>query len=418
MGYLLPFCMPSVLFVRLTHTGLLPDGRPNTSSVFIDDADFGFVQQNRKVPVYVPVGGSVLIPLTSRSLFSLEQGAIAGYRDAGVISAEILFEVKEGQPTTYNLAAINPNIDRNAGLLRVVIDNTSLPGITLDALVNLDGLGGAFTGLDGDYSVVGLIKNQNLTGPSVTESILTFSSPGANIAGAQLAGVDLTLVEGKTVAAISSENQAGGFPNTSAYFSDDVIVHGNVDPKSIVFTAIQPASAPDNSLFLSSTSEALTWKDKNGVPAPVGGGGGGFDVVAVPWTTISNAGSTYYVELGAPVDLYGTSAANWVVTPGTPGSSSAVLSSATQTAAFWIGQGCFQCGPEPSPKRAFLSAFNPGAVGITGCATGLEGNNDRSEATVFYGNLHPASGGLYFQVSWNGVTPLTVNSGQVLLFVA
>lgn len=68
--------MPTVPFqsyLRLTHTG------QNTTFILISDMDTGYENQNRKSPVYVPVGGFIDIPLTSRALYSAMQGSIAGF---------------------------------------------------------------------------------------------------------------------------------------------------------------------------------------------------------------------------------------------------------------------------------------------------------------------------------------------------
>lgn len=62
--------MPTVPFqsyLRLTHTGLRADGGANTSSIIINDLDVGFENQNRKSPVYIPVGGFIDVPLTGAS---------------------------------------------------------------------------------------------------------------------------------------------------------------------------------------------------------------------------------------------------------------------------------------------------------------------------------------------------------------
>ena len=79
----------SRIYLLLTHTGLLQDGRVNTQSVFIQDLDVGYEQQNRKVAVYVPVGGSITVNASSRSLLSLEQGGIKKAVDAGLITAKM-----------------------------------------------------------------------------------------------------------------------------------------------------------------------------------------------------------------------------------------------------------------------------------------------------------------------------------------
>ena len=129
------------------------------------------------------------------------------------------------------------------------------------------------------------------------------------------------------------------------------------------------------------------------------------NVVIVPWTGLSPGGtqSTYFVSLGTPINLAGDAASDWVVTPGTPGVSSDRIASSQRVGFSWFGQACFQSGPEAAPpKRAFLSAFyDPGAVavGVTGCASGVEGNNDRADTIVFYGGLS-VNNSLFFQISW------------------
>lgn len=74
--------------VQITHSGFYPDGRPNVSSIFIDDiSDTGQINQNRKVPVYVPVGGSITLPMTDSVLMSYERGAIDQMITVGLITA-------------------------------------------------------------------------------------------------------------------------------------------------------------------------------------------------------------------------------------------------------------------------------------------------------------------------------------------
>lgn len=76
--------------IRVTHTGVYADGRPNTSSVFITDVDFGFQQENRKDPAYVPPGGFIDIPATTKGLFSFNQGDIAGFVSVGIVTAVLI----------------------------------------------------------------------------------------------------------------------------------------------------------------------------------------------------------------------------------------------------------------------------------------------------------------------------------------
>lgn len=79
-----------IFSIRVTHNGLYADGRPNVTSVLINDLDTGQRSQNQKVPVYVPAGGSIDIPLTSNSLFSVNQGTISKLVEAGLVTAEVI----------------------------------------------------------------------------------------------------------------------------------------------------------------------------------------------------------------------------------------------------------------------------------------------------------------------------------------
>lgn len=93
----MPTPRPSLL-IRLTHSGVYADGRPNTSAVQIPDLDVGYENQNRKVPVYVPPGGFIDINASSRSMLSYEQGGIAKFTTAGVIFSRMFF-IPESYPT-------------------------------------------------------------------------------------------------------------------------------------------------------------------------------------------------------------------------------------------------------------------------------------------------------------------------------
>jgi len=92
-----PYPKPT-LFIRVTHTGVYADGRPNTSSVLLTDLDVGYENQLRKVTVYVPPGGYIDIPASSRSLLAFYEGVILKFVQAGVVTAR-LFLVPEDYTT-------------------------------------------------------------------------------------------------------------------------------------------------------------------------------------------------------------------------------------------------------------------------------------------------------------------------------
>lgn len=79
------------LIIRLTHSGQYADGRTNTSPVQIPDLDVGYERQDRKVPVYVPVAGSIDINASSRSMLSYEQGGIQKFTNAGLIFSRMFW---------------------------------------------------------------------------------------------------------------------------------------------------------------------------------------------------------------------------------------------------------------------------------------------------------------------------------------
>jgi hypothetical protein len=105
--------MPTTsIFIRVTHTGKYADGRTNTAPVLIPDLDVGYENQNRKVPCYVPVGGHIDIPASSRALLSYDQGYIKKFAAAGLVTAE-LHQQPALQPAYY-IDATNGN-DTNNG---------------------------------------------------------------------------------------------------------------------------------------------------------------------------------------------------------------------------------------------------------------------------------------------------------------
>jgi hypothetical protein len=98
------------LFIRVTHTGVYADGRPNTSSVLLSDLDVGYEYQWRKVPVYVPFNGYIDIPASSRSMLSFDQGAIFKGVGAGIITAQFFIV-----PESYTTLGRPPATDFPAG---------------------------------------------------------------------------------------------------------------------------------------------------------------------------------------------------------------------------------------------------------------------------------------------------------------
>ena len=172
-----------------------------------------------------------------------------------------------------------------------------------------------------------------------------------------------------------------------------------------------------------SNGNVLNPADNGAILNTGGGGSGGVlpNIVVVPWTAIEVSdlsSSAYLVRFGVPEDRNGTTAAaDWRIEPGTANTPDRLVSD-TRAGLAWWSSACLQCGPETQVRRAFLSAFYAAGglpVGITGCASGFEGNNDRGEITIFEGGLG-AGVDLTHVIAWNGQTPLTLNEGQILLW--
>lgn len=119
------------LYIRLTHTGLLQDGRVNTGPVLVPDLDVGYEYQYRKVPVYVPrylpsppapplTAGYIDVTASSKSLISYENGAIRRLVAAGLITALMYLKPEEYDDVSRPNANLYPvgagiwNTDDNA----------------------------------------------------------------------------------------------------------------------------------------------------------------------------------------------------------------------------------------------------------------------------------------------------------------
>lgn len=79
------------LVIRLYHNGQYADGRPNVSSVLVQDLDVGYENQDRKVACYVPPGGHIDINASSRSMLSFEQGAIKKFCQVNVLRSRMFY---------------------------------------------------------------------------------------------------------------------------------------------------------------------------------------------------------------------------------------------------------------------------------------------------------------------------------------
>jgi hypothetical protein len=283
----------SILVLRAIHTGLLPDGRPNLSSVLIDDADFGFEQQHRKTAVYVPVGGFIDLALTSRTLFSLTDGNIAGHVRTGVLRVDMFIRLRNpadlGGPLGVGvpLSGAILNFRRVGGVLQMVIDTATAQGFILGERLTVAGLVGPLRPLNATYTLSAVAKGENFAGVSAVHYLLSMPSAGPDIAAVTLAGVTLTLPDGKVRIELSGSGNAGGISAESAlYVGGDANVLGMIDPTVQQMTPVAAAAVPPTSFFVQDIDGVPYFKDSASVLHSMvgggGGGGGGNDVVYRP----------------------------------------------------------------------------------------------------------------------------------------
>jgi hypothetical protein len=154
----------------------------------------------------------------------------------------------------------------------------------------------------------------------------------------------------------------------------------------------------------------------------IGTGGGGalntfhFDLAF----NAAGLAANYYCSIGPLADLVGNAASDWEVLPGTPGVSSDTLRpkpGSGRVSALWIASFFLQQGPSAGIPRAFLSAFKPGPIGDAGGAVSLSGNNFRANGTLISGGVTELDG-VYWQVGWNGNTPLQLIAGSRVVVVS
>ena len=86
--------------LELTHAG------QSTGSLYLSDLDTEENKhQNKGVVVYVPEGGSATLPLDEEVLHSFNQGAIKGFMDDGLLTAQLVMTDAESVEYTAADAA-------------------------------------------------------------------------------------------------------------------------------------------------------------------------------------------------------------------------------------------------------------------------------------------------------------------------
>lgn len=124
--------MPAApLAIRITHSGLYQDGRPNLSSFQITDIDHGLdepqTRQNHRSAVYVPVGGFIELPLTTRVLQSYVAGQISKVAASGLATVSLV-----GMDVPYQREVLAADVSSSGDVLGATTE-TVLHTTTLTA---------------------------------------------------------------------------------------------------------------------------------------------------------------------------------------------------------------------------------------------------------------------------------------------
>ena len=208
------------MVIRVIHTGVFGDGRPNPSSIGLYDLDVGEREQTgsiQKVPIYVPFGGFIEVPLSSKSFLSLVRGSLKKFIDGGLITVEQFFRFRDfgnigGDAGLGVTLKVGVNVERTAGVARFVLDKgTESVGYIKDERVTVAGLTGVFAELNDTYFITAIADNENLVGPDTTAYTISVESVGANIPAGPQAGALLTLPDFKTTVLFAGSGFAAGF---------------------------------------------------------------------------------------------------------------------------------------------------------------------------------------------------------------
>jgi hypothetical protein len=174
----------AAMFVRLTHTGVYEDGRPNTASVTIYDLDEITISKTRERAVPVPPNSFVDIPMSTRTFVSYNEGSIAGLVQRGLITAQLFLQMRDKQHCG------GPTAD----------------GIDLQpAVLNAERVS------NGNYTLTAATPATGLAGPAVGSLLLEMPSVGPDIPQAILVpGTNIKLVDGRQTVVFSSGGDIAG----------------------------------------------------------------------------------------------------------------------------------------------------------------------------------------------------------------
>jgi hypothetical protein len=232
-----PMSSIGALIIRLTHTGVYADGRPNTASVTIYDLDQDILKMNRQRSVPIPPNSTVDIVMSSESFISYNKGSIRQFLLQGLLRAEILLQLRDsdnyGGPagTGQTLRPGVLNVERVGGVLRLVIPDNAIPanvdsaGYLVGEPLEIVGLTNTFRNLNGKYTVSRVVPGSGLAGAAAGSYLVEVPSPGPNIAAVvHAAGVVLRLLDGRlTVEFTSDGNLSGLGANVFGYVAGQLL---------------------------------------------------------------------------------------------------------------------------------------------------------------------------------------------------
>jgi hypothetical protein len=249
-----------VIILRLTHTGVYADGRPNKGSVTLYDLDEPTIQKNRPRFIPIPVNSTVDIPMSTRTFISWSKGSIYTFVKQGLLRAEILFQLRDKQNcggpdgTGQSLRPGVLNAERQGNLLRLILPDNVVPtildsmGFLRDEPVEIRGLSGGFSKLNGKYTISSVFPGQGLAGAEVGSYLIELPSLGPDIPPATLNNVKVCLTKGRVVVELSSGGNIGGLGTN---------VFGYIGGQALPSTATGGGVAPHSSTHISGGSDEI-----------------------------------------------------------------------------------------------------------------------------------------------------------------
>jgi hypothetical protein len=203
-------------------------------------------------------------------MLSLQEGSIAKFVNAGLITADFIFLLRDHKDvggtskTGAPLASGISNTQRSSDTLSFIVDYPESVGFLKGQSIEVNGYVDTYAGLNGSYVITGVTKGVNLSGVELSRYKIDVHSAGVDIPAFESNGVTLKLPNGKVRIMLAGSGGAGGLdPDSVAYFGGNTFSL-ITDPTAVVLTPTIGLDAPLGAIYTEIGDDELYWKDQTG----------------------------------------------------------------------------------------------------------------------------------------------------------